>query len=788
MKIPSTTHFSSRFASALLGLVAATFLSTIGSVHAQSQGAIPRVGAKAARIGLPKSKAQQEAAASMERANWNMIGQLAVPTTAASYTFATNTTGSLTNMSSGTTQLVGPGVDDGASPVTSIGFDFYMLGTRYTQFSASSNGYVRLGGTAIGTTQYTLGSANVPLIAAMGSDEETSTTGKVHYKVTGSAPNRVLTIEFLRMTVIYDGVAVSPDCTSQVRLYESSGVIELVYGPMNRNTSEGFDGGLDAQYIGFSINSTANNYATVNTANVVNTTGAVTANQFPLGQAMASLDSAADGSRRVYTFTPPVPTAPTNLTFTAVNQVSMTLNWTDSPDESLYAIYRSTDGTNYTFVGTAAANAITFAASGLNPNVTYFWQVFAVSDGALSASPLSGSQATPPAGTATSVQSGLWDDTATWGGPVPTLGDNVTISTGHTVTINSSNALNVVVQSGGILEFETTTARTLTVGQSVTINSGGIFRTAATGTQTGHVLSVGTDLTNNGTLDFSTNGNTAGARITFTGAASNTFGGTGATTNIRTLTINKGTSNANVLEMNPSNLTVQGTVVDGTPMAFLTLTNGTLKISGSYTMAGRVFTAAGYTIGATTGFWLNNPNFTVSPQTGTGNVNGLFRLSQGTFNVGTAAGNSFTMATGSTIVIEGGALNTAGRVAVAAATNVMNYTQTGGAITVCRVGNTSGTLGSFDLGTSASSLVTMSGGSITCQLAATAIDYRYDATPDNLTNTVVQFGNASSGAAKTFNVRGVLPRMVIDNTSAGHTVVMSNFPAQWDPKLGIHVT
>ena len=72
---------------------------------------------------------------------------------------------------------------------------------------------------------------------------------------------------------------------------------------------------------------------------------------------------------------------------------------------------------------------------------------------------------------------------------------------------------------------------------------------------------VGGNLTNNGTLDFSTNGGFAGAGITFTGAANNTFGGTGATTDIRSITLNKGTSSANVLELNPSNFTVHG----GTP-------------------------------------------------------------------------------------------------------------------------------------------------------------------------------------------------------------------------------
>src|SRR6185436_1979711 len=166
------------------------------------------------------------------------------------------------------------------------------------------------------------------------------------------------------------------------------------------------------------------------------------------------------------------------------------------------------------------------------------------------------------------------------------------------------------------------TLRAVTVTTNVYIAPGGTLQTNPAGAQTGHTLSVGGNLTNDGTLDLSTSANTSGARLTFTGAASNTFGGAGATTDLRTLTINKGTSNANILEITTSTLSVQGTAVDGTPMAFLTITNGTLKISGTFALAGRTFTAAGYSIPATGGFWLNNPNYTVSAQAGSPSLGG----------------------------------------------------------------------------------------------------------------------------------------------------------------------
>src|SRR5213075_1198643 len=105
---------------------------------------------------------------------------------------------------------------------------------------------------------------------------------------------------------------------------------------------------------------------------------------------------------------------------------------------------------------------------------------------------------------------------------VPTAADNVTIANGHTVTIDVTPAacLSLTVGQGtsGVLVYSTTTARTLTVGGDVTISAGGTFESALSGTVTTHALSLSGNLPNNGTLDFSTSANAAGAGITFTGA------------------------------------------------------------------------------------------------------------------------------------------------------------------------------------------------------------------------------------------------------------------------------
>jgi hypothetical protein len=207
-------------------------------------------------------------------------------------------------------------------------------------------------------------------------------------------------------------------------------------------------------------------------------------------------------------------------------------------------------------------------------------------------------------------------------------------------------------------------------------------------------------LTNNGVIDFSTNANTAGAGITFTGATDNSFNfGGGSTTDFQQaagLTINKGTNNTPVLTFNPGGTI---TVIGANTVGFLTITNGTFKLAGSGAFSNPVFNVAAYSIPSTGGFWMNNANATVVGQNGNATITGLFRMTLGTFNIGTATGNALGFASGSNINIEGGIISSTGRFGVTASGNAITYNQTGGTITVCTIGNASTTLGSFDLGT-----------------------------------------------------------------------------------------
>jgi hypothetical protein len=702
------------------------------------------------------------------------------------YADATTTTGSLTDMSSGTTLLVASDQDDVASLVTNIGFDFFFMGTWYAQFSVNSNGPLRLGTTVIGTAlQDPLGQSNQALITAYSGDLRTHAgDGKVHYKVTGTAPNRVLIVEWLNLQSDYNSGGIA-DLTYQVRLYETTGVIEFVYGTMNMSAAGALDPNSNSPQIGFSSNNSVGAVGTFTAAYSGSpapaynySSAAPVNNSYTAAGGIPVLTSGANGLRRTFSLTPPIPSAPPSaLSFTGITVVGMTLNWTDNAsNETGYAIYRSTDGINYSYINQVAANATSSAQTGLLTPVTYYWKVVAVTEGGVS-NALSGSQATLPPGDITSngTGGGLWSNPATWsGGVIPTSADSVTIKNGDVVTIDmTSNAYALQVGEGGsgTLQFEANSFRTLTVVSNVAIAAGGIFQSATTSIQTNHVLFLGGNLTNNGTLDFSTNSNTAGAAIAFTGANNSTFGGTGGTTNIRQLTIDKASSTS-IVELEPTNFTVRGSTTDNVVGGFLLMSKGIFKISGSFTYTGRVFPLT-VAIPASFGVWLNNPNFTIAGQGGNAVINGMLRITSGTWNFGTTNTSTLTGTAGASFILEGGTLNAAGRFNPSTA---VSYNQSGGVFNVAVAGNagTGSTNGSFYM--ASTSIFTMSGGTINLVQAstgATPVDWNVTSASFNYTGGTLQVGTSATATNYNFRLRGNVPALIIDNTTNNKTATFS---------------
>lgn len=137
---------------------------------------------------------------------------------------------------SGTTKLTDYD-DDGYYRVV-LPFTFKYYGLDYTTIWVSSNGWLSFGadpGTYIEHNSASLPDSRAPSEAVypfwddLSFRDNDSRSDRLHYVIQGSAPNRVLVVEWLHALHYEEGNNNSADVTLQVRLHEGSNVIEFLY-------------------------------------------------------------------------------------------------------------------------------------------------------------------------------------------------------------------------------------------------------------------------------------------------------------------------------------------------------------------------------------------------------------------------------------------------------------------------------------------------------------------------------------------------------------------------------
>ena len=438
---------------------------------------------------------------------------------AANYIFSTNATGSLTTIGTWTT-IIGPGqnnttFNDGfgnvpASAIITIPFDVWFMGERFTSFSINTNGVLRLGDVPIvsqGNTYNIPGNARLsPFGASSGTgvlDEGDWQTGQVRYRIDGVAPNRVLIVQCNDMRISYNSG--TPDASFEMRIQETSrptvsvasGQITFVYGRMTKGTTGSITGGNIG--IGY-IDGIGNDFLSVDISNHTASTIA-TSNIYPSG-VIIQLNSTIQGNRRTYIFNPvQVSGDERDITASCLSNTSVALSWTDNATNEVgIVLYRSTDGVNYTFDRQLPANTASTIITGLTPSTNYYYQVYAVTEGKLSAlTPTSTVVVTTLPASVTNVYSitnGNWNTLSTWStNTVPTTVEDVIIGciVPHTVQVNANGvANNLTIETGSVLNFN--------IGQTITAEA--------------DVINKGTINLNSGTLIVKGNLiNTAGATV-----------------------------------------------------------------------------------------------------------------------------------------------------------------------------------------------------------------------------------------------------------------------------------
>jgi len=379
------------------------------------------------------------------------------------------------------------------------------------------------------------------------------------------------------------------------------------------------------------------------------------------------------------------------------------------------------------------------------------------------------------AATKTATANGNWSAPGTWIGGVPAATDDVIIPTGIIVTLNVNTASIATLNITGTLRLGDGTARIITVTGNVTVNTGGVI-TVQNFNDT-HTFNIGGNLSNAGSIDLNTGADDR-CNVIFNGSANQTVSGAGVNTEFFNITINNtgATNNVNnIVEFTATNLVF--------PVDFLTLTDGTFKLSAAETLD---LSGNNLNLTAPDGFVVNNASAIVNVGNNDITVGGgIFQILAGTVNMGT--GNDlFGITSGSVTVSAGGTLNVLGRMQMSGGTTTLN----GGNVTIDPQGT--GTLGSTShtFEAAAAAIVTFTSGSVTIvdPHAATgtgnAIQITSGAGAKNFAGSTFNLGNGVStttGSVDGFDINsgGVsLGNLTVNNPSGTNRAVryLTNAP------------
>ena len=178
------------------------------------------------------------------------------------YSFESGTT-TYADIAGGTTIVTASTAVGNPSTIQNIGFTFNYLGINYTQFSVNSAGLLRLGSTVVTNESGNniVSTTNTPKLMPWWDDMYTSAVGSnggVSFVSSGTAPNRVLTVQW---KVTNSNTTNTTVQNFQVKLYETSNKVEYLYGTSNTNRANTASiglGGIVALSEYLSITSTAN--------------------------------------------------------------------------------------------------------------------------------------------------------------------------------------------------------------------------------------------------------------------------------------------------------------------------------------------------------------------------------------------------------------------------------------------------------------------------------------------------------------------------------------------------
>jgi hypothetical protein len=167
---------------------------------------------------------------------------------------ATNVAGTYTDLGTAGTVITTANFDDANSAPQNIGFTFTYNGTAFTQFVLNTNGFIKLGSSnpsaanlfyasATTTTGGVFNSAlpaDANILCVFNHDLKAGTlTPEYRVSTTGTGTSHVCTIQYKNVHDSLNGTVASQydNMSFQIKLYETTNVIEFVYGTWAASTN-----------------------------------------------------------------------------------------------------------------------------------------------------------------------------------------------------------------------------------------------------------------------------------------------------------------------------------------------------------------------------------------------------------------------------------------------------------------------------------------------------------------------------------------------------------------------
>ena len=292
------------------------------------------------------------------------------------YAFSQQTGQTYTRITGGTAISQGNPDDDSSYSNLPIGFTFNYNGSDYTEFGVSVNGFIGLGSSIL---EANLGNplgniANGRIISAFTFDLWKLATSDLMYKTEGTAPNRVLTIQFMNFTMYGN---YSPILNFQIKLYETSNQIKICYGTMsNINNSYspqvGISGNTNADFV---CRTTSDNWTSTTNSTIAAYCTFNSSSYPPVGLIYTYATTPSLTTQAVSNIG--AATATANGTITSLGRTNPSeygVVWSTATNPTITLLTKTTQG------AIAVTGAFTSNITGLAANTLYYVRPYATND------------------------------------------------------------------------------------------------------------------------------------------------------------------------------------------------------------------------------------------------------------------------------------------------------------------------------------------------------------------------------------------------------------------------